>query len=198
MRRKINAYTNFVKLFKSSLWIMVALLLLVVVALPIIKEDRAGVRIAFSSDDSLKDEKQIMKKPRFQGMSNDNKPYFVTADYAVQKNDNEIVLHKVKADMVMEDSSWMMITANEGLLDSLGKMLFFSGKVHIFHDSGYEFATEKVKIDTAEENIYSESAVKGHGMAGSISAERFTAYDRGERMLFDGNVKLVILPQQLK
>jgi len=194
----VTRYTKFVKASRQFLWILLVILLLVVVAYPLMNADRAGVRMAFSTDESVEDEQPIMRNPRFQGVDEEQQPFMVTADYAVQKSVEEIVLHKLKADLSSNDDSWMMVEAGSGQLFLEKRKMLLKDKVYFYHDKGYEFETEGMNIDLAAGQATSDNPISGQTMAGYIKAERFSLKDRGQTMRFDGKVNMKIYPSRLK
>ena len=49
-------------------------------------------------------------------------------------------------------------------------------------------------INMEDSSAYSDDKVHGHGPIGSLTADSFHVYNKGERMVFEGKVKMVINP----
>jgi hypothetical protein len=193
----VKHYTNFVKASRRFLWIVLVGLLMVVIAFPLMNKDRAGVRLAFSTDNSVPDEQPIMRNPRFQGVDESQQPFMVTAEYAVQKSVEEIILHKLQADMSSNDGTWMIVQAGSGQLFLEQRKMVLQDKVHFYHDKGYEFETEGMKIDMAAGTAVSDAPVIGQTMAGYIKAGNFSMNDRGQTLQFGGKVEMKIYPNRI-
>ena len=101
-------------------------------------------------------------------------------------------LSEPKADIMLEDGTWWALTASEGLFQRESNVVDLNGAVSLFHDSGYEFGTETVRVFLDRRDIVGAQAIKGHGPFGEIQAEGFRILDGGLRMLFTGKSKLTI------
>jgi hypothetical protein len=66
--------------------------------------------------------------------------------------------------------------------------------VLLYHSNGTEMHTEQVRLDLESLNAFSESPVSIEGESGTIDANRFTVLDKGNRMLFNDGVKVVLSP----
>jgi lipopolysaccharide export system protein LptC len=196
----ITRYTCFVKLSKVSLLVLLGLLFAVVMLLPVLEQDRAGVRVAFSSvKESLSTiDKPIMKHPRYQGVDEKMQPYVVTADEAVQQDDRTVVLSNVMADMRFADASWVMMSAGHGEMDVVAKTVVLRDRISFNHDAGYEFYANKVRVDLVKGTAYSDEQVEGQSPMGYLRADGFEASRNDKRLLLQGHVKLVIQPQKVK
>ena len=196
----ISRYTSFVKISKMGLLALLVLLFAVVMLLPVLEQDRAGVRVAFSSvkESTATIDKPIMKNPRYQGVDEKNQAYTVTADEAVQQDARTIILSNVMADMRFADASWVMMSAGHGEMNVEAKTLLLRDRISINHDAGYEFYARKVRVDLSKGTAYSESEVEGQSPMGYVRADGFEASRNDQRLLLRGHVKLVIQPQKVK
>ena len=191
--RRLGRHTRFVNISKIALILTTLGLLGIAIIWPLMETDQAGVRINMITVTDEKDQEMpVMKNPRFQGTDNKNQPYLVTADKAVQQDKDHVRLLKVSADMSFEDSSWMLVSANEGILTLSEKDLLLLGKVELFHDGGYEMQTERIRVDIAGGHAYGDHPLRGRGPMGLIEARQFEIFDRGERLVFHGPVRVVI------
>ncbi|MGE4221326.1 MAG: LPS export ABC transporter periplasmic protein LptC, partial [Alphaproteobacteria bacterium] len=122
------------------------------------------------------------------------------ADSANQKAADSplIELAQPKADIVMEDGSWLALTARKGLYDKNVQVLQLTGAVNLFHDKGYEFRTESATFDLKAGDAHGVDPVQGQGPFGQLDAQGFVIYNRGERVVFTGKSKLVLQPEALE
>lgn len=141
-----------------------------------------------------------MQNSVFNGVDQHSRPYAVSADAARVTGDHGtvIILTKPKADIVLQDGSWVAITANTGNYDRDSKVLRLRGAVNLFHDAGYEFRSESATIDLMAGDAHGTDLVKGQGPFGNIEAEGFEIHDRGARIRFTGRAKLVLYPNRTK
>ena len=65
----------------------------------------------------------------------------------LQTRGNIVELDSPKADILLEDDTWLVLTAARGIYGRTAEALDLVGSVVLYHDSGYEFLTEKAKID---------------------------------------------------
>jgi lipopolysaccharide export system protein LptC len=205
MFANLTRYTCFVKFSKLSLIVLLLVLFAVIIIFPMMEKDQAGVRVAFSnvekSDASI--EKPYMKNPKFQGVDEQMQPYVVTADRAIQVDERTVEMQKVKADMSFKDGSWMMLNAARGILtmdakEQSNKTLTLDGDISLYQDSGFELHAQKVIVDIATGFAHSEGRVDGLSPIGHVEAGGLKAWKADKRLVLDGGVKMIIVPQKDK
>lgn len=191
-----NRYSMFVGLMKVLLPAMAAALILLVIAWPHFTIDKDTFRLGLAGLAPRQAESLSMLNARFDGIDDKDQPYTLTADVATQsdRNDKLINLELPKADITLEDGSWLALTARSGQYDRESRQLDLSGSVSLFHDRGFEMLTESARIDLANGTAEGTQPVQGHGTAGVIDAQGFQVFDRGERIIFTGESHLTILP----
>lgn len=191
--KSIGSYTKFVLFSKMFLGGLSVLLMLTLIILPVINADEEGLRIAFSTVKGKADSLPLMTNPTFQGVDDNNQPYMITADSALQHDAQTIVLSNIQADIFTEDNSWLSVSANKGTLNTEAKHLLLQGDVELFQDQGYEFKTQEVSVDMNQHIARGTQKVDGSGPAGVIAANGFE-WDNNKRIMrFVGGVNLRIL-----
>lgn len=142
-----------------------------------------------------------MVNPRFVGTDSENKPYSITADLARSLGDLKskdapasIELEMPKADITLDDGTWLVLTAETGLLAQYDNSLNLEGAVNLFHDSGYEFRTQKAAIDLTSGIASGNLPIQGQGPFGVLNAEGFRLVDKGKTIYFSGKSKLILHP----
>lgn len=187
-------YTRFVLFSKMLLTFLAFIMIAIIIALPIISSDSEGLRIAFdASEGTAAESMPMMKNPRYQGVDDKNQPYTITADAAIQNDEQTVILNALKADMFLSDDSWLMLSANDGTLNTEIKTLLLSGDVQLYHDKGYEFHAPEAHIDLRKNLAYGNKNIKGYGPMGTISANNFRIENNGKRLLFNNNVSLEVV-----
>ncbi len=199
-RRKIAAsgrYSRFVGLMKWLLPSIAVALALLVVIWPYLGEQDRGLPLSFAAIKSSVSDKLFMTNARFLGADDRNQPYTVTADEVVQEaNDQDLVQFvNPKADIQLDDGSWVALTAKRGMLRQSADLLSLDGGVDVFSDSGFEFRTDRVKVDLRTKIASGDAPVEGQGPLGVLNATGFTLDRNGRTIRFKGRVKLVIYPK---
>jgi lipopolysaccharide export system protein LptC len=190
----LRFYTRFVHISKFTLSLMVILILVFLVVIPLIAKQNSGVRVAFVSTEQKEDTLPVMVNPRYQGVDNKNQPYLVTADSAMQTDENTVTLEKVKADITTNDNAWLALLADQGTLNMAEQSLLLQGGVQFYHDNGAEMRTEQLRLDLNNRSAYGESPVIIQGDFGHIHSNRFAIVDKGNRVLFNDRVNVLLLP----
>lgn len=191
-----NRYSLFVGLMKLLLPAMAAALILLVIAWPQFTIDKDAFRLGLSRLAPRQAENLSMLNARFDGIDEKDQPFTITADMATQSDRNQelIDLELPKADISLDDGTWLALTARAGQYDRDSRQLDLIGSVSLFHDQGLEMRTESARIDLAGGTAEGSQPVQGHGTAGVIDAQGFRVFDRGERIVFTGRSHLTLFP----
>ncbi|WP_282605904.1 LPS export ABC transporter periplasmic protein LptC [Pelagibius sp. Alg239-R121] len=135
--------------------------------------------------------------PRWNGVDEENRPFTVTADLVSQStgDGNLYELELPKADITLEDDTWLALTAKSGRFFYEEQQLELIGDVDLFHDQGFEIRTEAATIDLKTKDAQGDSPVEGHGPAGRLNAEGFRITQEGARITFTGKSRLIVYPE---
>ena len=137
-----------------------------------------------------------MINARFVGTDAKDQPFSITADMAktITTGENSIELEMPKADIGADDGTWLAVIANNGIYNQKIQTLELIGDVNLFHDSGYEFNTEKATIDLIKGIAVSDVGINGQGPFGNLTAEGFLIEKKNKRFIFTGKSKLIVKP----
>lgn len=202
-RRLAPGYSRFVGMMKVLLPVGAVILVALVIAWPYLQPTDGRFRIGFSSLVATQAERPNIVNPRLLGTDEKDQPFSITADLAKDfylrqdfwgKTSTPVELEMPKADITLKDGSWLVLTANTGLLTPKTKMLELSGAVNLFHDSGYELRTAHAMIDLEKGSAVSDRPVDGQGPFGNINAEGLRLTDKGKDIVFTGKARLVLYP----
>lgn len=190
-------YSRFVGMMKVFLPALAATLVIVVIAWPGAFDQDDGFHLSFSQMQADGADRLSMLNPRYYGTDKENRPFTVTAKEAVQDADDnrQVTLSDLQADMTMNDGTWISMMANQGVYHQSTMILQLTGQISIFSDQGYEFHASVADVDFSDGSARSTAPVNGHGPFGSLRADRMRIEERGQRMLFEGNVKMTLNPQ---
>lgn len=195
-RRISPGYSNFVRTAKIGLLTVALLLIVLVVAWPYIDVSDTRFRIGFADLTVREAGDPSMVNPRYVGTDDDDQPYSVTAEIArrLSETGDVIELDQPKADLAMNDGTWLVLSSQRGVYGRVAEQLELVGSVVLYHDSGYEFLTEKANINLQTSVADGQLPVRGQGPFGNLEAEGFRLDDRGQTIYFTGKSKLVLYP----
>lgn len=202
-RRHSGWYSVFVQTMKVVLPLVALGLVALVVIWPHLQTDDLRFRIGFAAIQSNVDDGPNLLNPRYVGTDDDNQPFSITADIAKRLSgegtETKIGLQVPKADITLEDGTWLVLTANTGVYARSDRTLDLEGEVNLFHDEGYEFRTEQAQIDLRAGTAQGDVPVEGQGPFGTLKSQGgFRMLDKGKRIIFTGKSKLVMLPRSKK
>ncbi|MDX2072741.1 MAG: LPS export ABC transporter periplasmic protein LptC [Alphaproteobacteria bacterium] len=185
-------YTRIVVVGRGLLWLMITGMIAVLVYMAADNGTGDGARLVFSQIKQMGDIQNIMKNPYYHGLDKDNMPYSVTATKAVQKDAETVLLEDIKADMDTKDGKWLALHAGAGEMKTEAKTLMLTKNVDMFYDGGYEFRSERAFVDIGKGTASGDTPVTGQGPMGTLRANRFSVFGRGEVIMFEGAVKVEI------
>ena len=174
-----------------------AFALLVLVAIwPRLLPDQDRFRVDLAAVGPTGGSKPQVLNPRLQGIDSEKRPFQIVADLGsrVQNDAGEEVydLTNPKADIVLNDGSWIALNANDGRFDSFSNTLHLSGDVNMFHDQGYEFQTATARVDLENNTASGDEPIDGQGPFGILKAQGFRVLESGERIFFFGPATLTV------
>jgi lipopolysaccharide export system protein LptC len=181
---RISRYTRLVLVGKWTLAAISIVIMLSIVAIPLLEQSKAGKRISFVSSRINGTGHPEMVRPKLQGATDDNEPFTVTAERAVQESESLVHIYEVQADLFKRDDSWLNLTAKEGMFNSEARTLTLLGKVSLYQDQGYNFATERVEIDTRHASARGDGVINGQGPLGNLIATGYVIENNGAHMRF--------------
>jgi lipopolysaccharide export system protein LptC len=155
-----------------------------------------SVKLGFSSL-SLDGTKIAMAKPRLAGFRSDGQPYVLTAERALQdvKHPTVAELQNLVGDMGNEAGGTTRLTADAGVYDSVAERMKLSGSVKI-DNARFEVRLRSVDIDFKTGVYRSEEPVEVHmGGGTTVVADRATAQNNGQELIFEGRVRTTVIPQ---
>lgn len=195
-RGKSSVYSRFVHAMKVLLPMVAIVLIAVILAWPHLRTKDVRFRIGFSALKAGAAEETNMVNPRYVGADKDKQPFTVTADLARNAVQSAAVveLEMPKADITLKDGTWLVLTAEQGVYGRATQVLDLSGAVNLFHDQGYEFKTQKARIELEKGMASGDQPVRAQGPFGELEAEGFRIVDKGDTIYFLGRSKAILLP----
>lgn len=189
-------YGLFVGIMKVVLPAAAAIFIMLLLAWPELTPDKEGLDLDLSELTIDQPEGLTMLNARFAGIDSHNQPFLVTADVASQVKESEAVvaLELPKADITLEDGTWVALSAQDGVYDRERKTVDLMGDVSFFHDKGFELHTETARFDLDNGTATGRETVTGQGVFGQIESSGFDSFDQGDRIIFSGPTRLLLYP----
>lgn len=195
----VRGYSRVVSVTKLGFTVLAFLLIALLIILPLFSPVHENFRLTYKKVENNGDEgKPRMIKPRFQGVDGSDQPYNISAKYAQQDSPDIISLNEINADINLNDDSWISMIAAEGILDRAKKTADLIGDVGFYSTTGYELATKDVHIDIDKLSAYGNDPVNVISEGAVLKSDSFYIENKGEKIAFQGNVKLTIYPALVK
>lgn len=186
--------SRFVAAMKYILPGLAMLLLIVVVAWPEFASDDNRFRIPEAVGPIGTSRPQVLNA-RVLGVDSKSRPFQITAETSALKNEGGREFYRLeqpKADIVLEDGTWVALTAVDGEYEEETKFLYLVGNVNVFHDAGHEFSTPKAWFNLNDRSAAGDDPVEGQGPLGTLKSEGFRIFEGGERVLFTGKSEMLV------
>lgn len=193
-----GSYSHFVAGMKVLLPFLAISLIALIIIWPRLHSDDT-FRIGFASVSLSGGAQPGMDNARYVGTDENRLPFSVTADLARLLDDDNggaVSLELPKADMTLEDGTWLVLTADAGRYMRDTAILDLQGGVNLFHDAGYEISTEKLTVELKAGRAEGDTRVTGHGPFGELKAQGIKMIDKGQVIYFTGPANLIMYAPQ--
>src|SRR5271169_2848439 len=138
--------------------------------------------------------KITMESPHLAGYSPDRRPYEVWAKTATQDvtDPDHVELKTLRAKMLMEDQSTVILDALTGLMDTKQQLLDLHKDIYLQTSTGYEAWLSQAFVDMGKGIVTSDEHVDVKWADGTLSSDRLKITGGGEVVRFDGHVVMNI------
>jgi lipopolysaccharide export system protein LptC len=136
--------------------------------------------------------KITMESPHLSGYSTDLRPYEMWAKTATQDltDPDHVDLKTLRAKVLMEDQTTVILDARNGLFDSKQQLLDLHKDIFLQSSTGYEARLSQAFVDIAKGTVTSEEHVDVKLLNGTLTADRLRITGGGELVRFEGNVQM--------
>lgn len=169
-------------------------LVALVVVWPQILADRARILMDGPRRLSVDADTLRMTNPRFVGVDEQDRPFEIVAEQAVQETESstEVHLRHPQADITSDSGNWITVTAGNGVWHRQDGRVVLSGGVSLFHDAGHQLLSPSAEIDLDAGEATSDEATSGQSPTGTVTGEGFRVLERGARIVFTGKARAVL------
>lgn len=138
--------------------------------------------------------KVTMESPHLAGYSQDQRPYEVWANTAIQDvtDPDHVELHTLRGKMLMEDQSTVTLEAVKGQMDTKQQQLELHKDIYVQTTAGYQAWLSQAFVDMNSGTVSSHEHVDVKWADGKISADTMKVTGGGEVVRFDGHVVMNI------
>jgi lipopolysaccharide export system protein LptC len=148
----------------------------------------------------FKDGKLIMSDPKLEGFTRDNRPYRVHAAKAIQSmsDTNLIELKKISGRLPISDGNWAEVKADEGFYNKEKNTLDIKSEMTVTTTNGVTAKLQSAAVEMKNGTMKTPDPIDITMNAAHITADSMIVEDRGQVLIFNRNVKLVMMPQGKK
>jgi lipopolysaccharide export system protein LptC len=134
--------------------------------------------------------KITMESPHLSGYSTDQRPYEMWAKAAIQDltDPDHVELKTLRAKVLMEDRSTVMMDARTGYFDSKQQLLDLRKDIFLQSSTGYEAKLSQAFVDINKGTVMSDEHVDVKLLNGTLTADKLRIFNSGELVRFEGNV----------
>ncbi|TAH68842.1 MAG: LPS export ABC transporter periplasmic protein LptC [Rhodopseudomonas palustris] len=134
--------------------------------------------------------KVTMESPHLSGFTPDGRPYELWAKAATQDltRPDQVDLSTLRAKLLTEDQSTVMIDARNGVFDTKSQLLQLRKDVYLLATSGYEAWLTQALVDLGKGTISSDEPVDVKWQGGTLRGQKLRITERGDLVRFDGGV----------
>lgn len=193
-RIALRQYSRFVKVMKLLLPSIVIILLAVLIIVPQLKDQDTQIPDTMTLMNSVKKGALTLINARYFGKDANGQPFSITADTVQEGEENAMTvdLSLPKADISLDDGTWLIVDAKRGKYDKESQTLDLNGQVNLFQDQGYELHTEAARIFLKTGRAIGAKMVVTQGPFGQLNSEGFEFFNDIKVINFFGPAKLVL------
>jgi lipopolysaccharide export system protein LptC len=134
--------------------------------------------------------KITMEKPHMSGYTPDQRPYDVWAKTATQDvtDADHVALKTLRAKVLMEDQSTVILDALNGLFDTKEQQLDLHDNIFLQTSTGYEARMSQAFVDMGKGTVSSDEHVDVKLLNGTLTSDKLRITGSGDVVRFEGHV----------
>ncbi len=187
----------FIRFMQLTLPITAIILGSITILWPYLNNDEVSFNL--STEDVAKGDSTVrMTKMRYVGTDAVNKLFSVEAASGHQDSPSEpkISLSDIKAEMSLEGTGPATVSARSGIYRTKESTLSLVGGVHIVTGNGFTLDMAGAEVDLKTHVATGQGSVTGQSTLGTLEAARMKILADDREGVFEGGVKLRIVPQR--
>jgi len=192
-------WDTFIRIMRVFLPVGALLLAVITVLWPYL--DNREVAFTLSTDDVAKGESSIkMTNMHYVGTDAVNRLFHIQAASGLQDSPHapRLKLSDIRAEMAIDETGIATVTARTGIYRIKQATLSLVGGVHLRTGNGYALDMAGAEVDLKNHIANGQGSITGRSRLGALAASRMVIYADKEEGIFDGGVKLRIIPNPPK
>lgn len=123
----------------------------------------------------IKIESGTMIDATFHGLDTHNRPYTITSEKVVQKSNNSNLIHlgNPKADILLQDNVWMMVTADKGNYTQHEQDLGLTKHVVLYRNDGVFMYSDMADVALKSSVVTGNNWIHAEGPFGILDAQTY-------------------------
>lgn len=195
--QKANRHSGLVRFLKIALPVLAVVIIVLIAGALIARQfllpniDIGNIR--------MDDGKLVMENPNLNGVDQNQRPYSLRADRAIQdaSNPSVVELQKISATLPMEQNISADILAGNGVYDADAKTLVLKENIRVETSDGMSIQMLGADVDIQNGTLVTSSPIVASSPQADISSNSMAVEDGGKRLVFEGGVKLTLRPKNL-
>lgn len=190
-------HTGKVKLLKILLPVIGVLVILGISAALIVNSIlSSGITV---DNITASDGKLVMENPQLNGFDDNQRPYNLTANKAVQDAQNPMLVEllEISASLPIDDLVSANISAGQGFYNADAKTLELDKQVHVVTNNGMSLTLQDADVDIGAGTLTTRNAILATSPQADISAKSLFVHENGAHLIFEGGVRMTLRPDAL-
>jgi len=184
-------HSRLVRTLRIAVPLVVALSMAAIIAISVFNPFRLLSKLPLEVGDLVVSGTKItMESPHLAGFTNDGRPYEMWARSATQDltSQDHVDLHTLRAKVVSDDQSTVLIEARDGKFDTKAQLLNLQKDVYLRTSTGSEAWMTQADVDMGKGNVSSDEPVDVKWLGGTLRGQRLRITEKGDVIRFEGGV----------
>jgi lipopolysaccharide export system protein LptC len=189
-------HSRLVRALRIAVPAVVGLVMAALVSIAIFNPFRALAKLPLDMDNLVVSGTKItMESPHLSGFTPDQRPYEMQATTATQDitDPDHIELHTLRAKVLMEDRTTVMLNSRTGLFDTKTQVLDLQKDVLMQSSTGYEARLSHALVDMGRGTVTSDQPVDVKLLNGTLTADTMKVTEKGDVVRFENNVVMHLI-----
>lgn len=197
--RQDTQWDSFIRLMQIILPVGALVLGIITAGWPLLNDTE--VSFTLSQDDVAKSDDIIrMTNMRYVGTDSKDRLFRIQASAGEQDNPNapRVRLSDIDAEMELGPENPATVTARTGIYRTKDNSLSLVGGVNLATGNGYTLDMAGAEIDLKTRSAIGQGSIKGQSDLGELTAARMALNVEAKEAVFDGGVKMHIVPRRIQ
>lgn len=142
----------------------------------------------------------VMEAPELNGFDKNKRPYNLSASQAIQdlENPTRVELLDILAELPMDNEITATIQAGNGIYDADAKTLVLKDNINLVTSNGMTVTLQDADVDIGNSTMRTNNPISATSSQADISSETMRVEEGGNKMIFEGKVRMTLRPDTLQ